>query len=267
MLANLKLDEREVRLDSSELPLSLVDLGLSVAKMALKVTCIDCTGPMMPAFSELLSRPESTEELTEVANDLLDYITKLLKGNNFQVTMYRLLSDAKKECPFSPDYDEAFVTMVYPTTFESTSRDEDVSLVVAVLITMILLIVGISSLIMAKRWFVARRRQKWLETLAAEEVARLIAQQRQQDEKMAALNQVSKSLFMSHEIPALVRYAMPLVILVNVTFFVSGHLSYGGSVVIMATLAGESIVGDSFFDFSMAESILKMWEGKFYDNE
>jgi len=79
---------------------------------------------------------------------------------------------------------------------------------------------------------------------------------------MAVLNQVSKSLFMSHEIPALVRYSMPLIILVNIAFFVSGHLCYGGSVVIMATLAGESIAGDSFFDFSMAESIQKMWEGK-----
>jgi len=39
------------------------------------------------------------------------------------------------------------------------------------------LIVGISALIMAKQWFVGHRHQKWLETLMAEEVAWLIAQQ------------------------------------------------------------------------------------------
>jgi len=77
MLANPELDKRGVRLPGSEIPLSLVDLGLSVAKMVLNVTCIDCTGPTMPAFSELLSQPESIDESTKVTNALLDYVTKL----------------------------------------------------------------------------------------------------------------------------------------------------------------------------------------------
>jgi len=100
-----------------------------------------------------------------------------------------------------------------------------------------------------KTWFVGHRHQKWLETLDAEKVALLIAQQQQQDEKMAALNQASKSLFESHEIPALIQYVIPLIILANIAFFLSGHLSYGGSVVIMATPAGESYVGNIFSTF------------------
>jgi len=81
---------------------------------------------------------------------------------------------------------------------------------------------------------------------------------------MAALNQASKSLFESHEIPALIGYAIPLIIIANIAFFLSGHLSYGGLVVIMATLAGESYVGDNFFDFSMASSVIQMWQGTFF---
>jgi len=154
MLANLELDKRGVRLPGSEIPLSLVDLGLSVAKMVLNGTCIDCTGPTMPAFSELLSQPESIEESTKVANAaLLDYVTKLLEGNYLQVTMDRLVADAKKECPFSPDYEEDFVKPVY-AAFDSPACDEDMSLLMAVFITLMLLVVAILALTLAKQWFV-----------------------------------------------------------------------------------------------------------------
>jgi len=100
--------------------------------------------------------------------------------------------------------------------------------------------------------------------LDAEKVVLLIAQQQHQDEKMAALNQDSKSLCESHEIPTLICYAIPLIIIGNIAFFLSGHLSYGGSVIIMATLAGESYVGNNLFDFSMASSVIQMWQGMFW---
>jgi len=77
MLANLELNKWGVHLPGSEIPLSLVDLGFQLPKMVLNVMCIDCTGPMMLAFSELLSQPEFIDESTKVVNALLDYVTKL----------------------------------------------------------------------------------------------------------------------------------------------------------------------------------------------
>ncbi len=60
-----------------------------------------------------------------------------------------LIADAKKECPFSPDYEEHFVKPVY-AAFDSPAHDKDMLLLVAVFIMLMLLAVAILALTLAK---------------------------------------------------------------------------------------------------------------------
>ncbi len=50
-------------------------------------------------------------------------------------------------------------------------------------------------------------------------------------------------MFLSPEIPLLVRLTMPLIIVGNIGFFMSGHLSLGATVNIEAEIAGEIDLG------------------------
>jgi hypothetical protein len=55
---------------------------------------------------------------------------------------------------------------------------------------------------------------------------------------------------------------MPLVILGNIGFFLSGHLSLGASISIFGSIAGQSFEEDGFFEFSMGKSTIEIWNGK-----
>ena len=52
---------------------------------------------------------------------------------------------------------------------------------------------------------------------------------------------------------------MPIIILGNIGFFLSGHLSLGATVNIEATLGEQSFKVDNFFEFSMLRSTVEIW--------
>ena len=72
-------------------------------------------------------------------------------------------------------------------------------------------------------------------------------------------NDSTESMFRSPDIPTLVRWLMPLIIVANIGFFLSGHLSLGATVNIEAELAGEKFRVEKFFEFSMAKSTVDIW--------
>ena len=69
----------------------------------------------------------------------------------------------------------------------------------------------------------------------------------------------SKSLFRSQNVPCLIRYLVPLLLIVNAALFLSGHLSLGAQVRVKAQVAGETIVLPQVFEFSLAQSTIDMW--------
>ena len=66
-------------------------------------------------------------------------------------------------------------------------------------------------------------------------------------------------MFRSKCIPLWVRLLVPLVLVGNVGLFLSGHLSVGGTVRIDILLAGQRVVIDNFFEFSIAKSTVDLW--------
>jgi hypothetical protein len=109
------------------------------------------------------------------------------------------------------------------------------------------------------RCFVRRRHKKWLGRLPPHQVRRLGRQQDREQEVESELNATTRSMFQSPEIPKFVRWIMPLILLVNIGFFLSGHLNLGATVNIEAELAGEKFRVEKFFEFSMARSTVDIW--------
>jgi hypothetical protein len=259
MLPAPELDKRGVRVEGSEASLSLLQLGLSVAQLAMNVSCIECTGPDMQLLTERLSRPNSVNETTRVANEVLDFVSSLLKGDYLQVAMDRLVSDSRTRCPVSPDFNVNAGPTEY-TPFEDVVLEDSFTFLVAIAITIVVAATTLSIVMLAVRLLVRRRHQKWIGSLPKEKMLLLATEQTNDDDNAEALNESTRSLFLSREVPLFVRLITPIVIVGNIAFFLSGHLSLGGSISIVLTLAGESYVADNFFDFSMAKSVLEMWK-------
>jgi hypothetical protein len=118
----------------------------------------------------------------------------------------------------------------------------------------------VAALVLSIHCFTQRRHKRWLSMLPVEQLEILKQIQRSEDSLKLALNSTTRSMFQSdNEIPFLIRYGMPVIILGNIGLFLSGHLSLGATVNIEAQIAGETISVDKFFEFSMAKSTIDIW--------
>lgn len=252
------LDARGVRLEDSPVPLAIRELIMSVDQMQLNISCIECTSPRMSDFATLLTKPHAVNDTTRVANDILKFVTDLLKGEFLQVTVDRLVADASRQCKTSPQY-EPFSKEPKYKPFEAVQRAESMAFLVAIALTTITIAMTVALIMLSTKMFVRYRHRKWIQAVAAKKVLVMYSAQQERKRWEQMVNAASTGLFFNPAIPMLVRYFIPLVILGNIGFFLSGHLSLGGSVTIILKLAGQSFVADSFFAFSMAKSTVEIW--------
>lgn len=252
------LDSRGLRMKHVEPTASITELAAHVGQLAIKAKCINCSSPRMFELTELLSAEKAQDETTEVANSLLEYVTQLMGGNFVQVQIDRLLNDASRKCPHSPAYDPNATAIEYEP-FEAPEADYTTSYLILLGGVTVAMIVFASTIILAIRCIVRRRHKKWVARLLPHQIKQLARQQREESQKEDRLNVATKSMFKSHDIPCILRWGVPVILLLNIVFFLSGHLSLGATVNIEAQIAGETFTIEKFFEFSIAQSTVDIW--------
>ena len=261
------LNEQGVSVGDNEPNATIVDFVASVAKLYLNVSCVECSSPGVVQLSELLtSSSEAQNDVALLANTLLLQAGDFVEGDLLQVQIDRLLSDASKQCRHSPNYDPNFT--IHGTSpkeerymgFETVEIEDSTTYLMLVGVVTLSLFLLVAALIFSIRWCTRRRHSRWLSTLPIEQTEVLKTIQRNDDSLELALNSTTSSMFQSTEdIPCILRYGMPFVILGNIGLFISGHLNLGATVNIEVNIAGESIKVDQFFEFSMAKSTIDIW--------
>jgi hypothetical protein len=259
-IPNPPLDERGIRLPGYDPTAALEALAISVARMGMNITCIDCTSPDLYEISSLLASPAAIEDATETANMVLDYLSELLGGRFVGVQIDRMLNDAAARCPHSPTFDTTFVASKYSEFDQVEGTEDPVKALIALAGAAIGAILLVAFVIIIVKWIARRRHTRWLKSLPSDQLALILLAQRQDDDKQKVLDHETEAMFRSQDIPWIMRYMMPLTIIGNIAFFLSGHLSLAASVFIVAELAGETIEVAEFYEFSMTKSIFQMWE-------
>ena len=107
---------------------------------------------------------------------------------------------------------------------------------------------------------VTKEHGSWLRSLTEEELCFYYAKQVSVEEKEKQLCQVTDAMIFSDTIPLFVSYFVLCVIVINICLFISGHLSLGATIKADAKLAGDDIIIQDFFQFSIAQSIQQMWD-------
>jgi hypothetical protein len=241
-----KLDAQGIRLPGTDASASLAMIAASVSSLKMNLTCIECTSPKMLKLADLVSAPPAQDEVTRALNGMLDYVGQLAGGAYAQVQIDRILNDAALKCPHSPTYDPNFVKASYQE-LNAPQTKFDISQLIRLAGVAVGLIFASALIIFAVRFVVHRRHKKWLSRLPPHQIRALARQQGKERQGEEGLNATSKSMFTSPEIPLFVRWIMPLVILGNIGFFLTGHLSLGATVQIDADIAGEKFKDDNFF--------------------
>lgn len=130
---------------------------------------------------------------------------------------------------------------------------------IAVIVVMATLLVAVLAVVLTTKLIVRRRNRKWIESIPQKRVNLIWQQQDKEKVQEEELNASTASMVRSTSIPIWLRLAMPIIILGNIAFFLSGHLSLGGSVTITASIAGETFTSNDFYEFSILRSTIEMW--------
>ena len=252
------LNAQGIRADSFEPTAGLSDLEAFIGQLTVKANCTDCSSPRMKEFTDLLSDPEAQSETTDVANALLAYVTQLMGGNFLQVQIDRMLNEAARKCPHSPMYDPN-ATPVYE---DFQAPDATYSFGYLILLTVLALasLLIALTIVFTVKCIVRRRHQKWLTRLPRDQIKNLSYHQKSKQDFEVVLNSSTRSMFQSQDIPRIIRFVIPVVILCNIAFFLSGHLSLGAAVNFEVEVAGEKFAIERFFEFSMARSTMDIWQ-------
>lgn len=222
----------------------------------MEVECFNCTSSGLIEFNELLQQPGVSDDLTEQVSQ---WITELIAtfGDDFlQDQIDNLIYNAPKYCPHSDNLDPNAPPFQFnPAPVISTDDTVYLAYLLAIVIPLVFAVI----LIMGVRTTVHRRHRKWISGLPSERVFLIQQKQEKEDQFETELNEMTNSMFESTEVPLIARYLLPFIVVVNIGFFLSGHLSLGGRAMLDITIAGENFRVDNFYDFSIAQSTLDLW--------
>jgi Paraquat-inducible protein A len=250
------LDVHGLRVDNLAISAALERVEFNLERIALDIQCLKCSSPLLQNISESLA--DTVDDATRSAHNVLDYVKTLLEGEFLQTQVDRLVNEAPMKCPHNSEFVGASISRKYEP-FNNYTESDSLSYFLTLAGTTIGVVLLFAIISYILKFFVRRRNTLWLRSLPSEKIFRIYRHQIHRKEKENQLNEFTSSMFSNSEIPKLVRWLMPLIILANAGFFLSGHLSIGGTVIVKVNFAGQELTIADFFEFSIARSILDLW--------
>ena len=251
------LDEHGFREIDAEPTASLTNLDVVASKLNMELKCHNCTSPALFELGELLKAPGSSEDMTALANRVIKSATGKLGGAFLQDQINRLLVEAPRRCGHNEGFDPDAKPTEYQS-FQSGSTSSSTSFISMMIVILVPLLCIAATAIVVKH-IVRRRQKKWLLTLPSERVFLIQQQQNKRDQEEAEINDLTSSMYRSDTIPYIWRQLVPIIVVVNIAFFLSGHLNKGGRILVNFVFAGETFTIDDFFIFSIGQSTVDMW--------
>jgi hypothetical protein len=251
------LDPSGVRLTNEDVTAGLADFSGSFGDVNLNISCVQCAGPRMTDLTDLLLTTEAQDSFKTTMNDMMDGFLGRMLSDVVQFYVDRMLNEATLLCPHHPNYNPDAV--IEYKQLQTSSQTSDTTFMILFGIVILAMIVLTAVVMVIVRVVVRRRHHRFLSKIPHEQKVRLMHAQARDDTLEKELNAATTSLFQSPEIPFVLRWSMPIILLGSIGLFLSGHLSLGASVNIEVEVAGQIIRVDQFYEFSVANSTIDIW--------
>lgn len=242
MIQSPEMTDTGVRTSNSDFNLALQHLNIVMEGVKLHLECVECSSPLIEELGEIISSDEAGADLTKLSNSLIDYISSMLGGSFLQTEMDRLLADAPKRCPHTAEFISVDAPRTQYRAFEEPDQVKasiDFMIIIASIIASVFLLASLSGIVI---YSVRKIRfKRWLLRLSDEQMVKYKIEMLKNEDRAILLNSDTVSLFRSKLIPVYVRFLIPLLILANIGFFLSGHISLGAKVDINAQIGGEAV--------------------------
>jgi hypothetical protein len=255
-----QLDDRGLRIGDDLVSLAIAEFIGSVSDLHVNISCIACSGPRVSELTELFSGMKDSGDVTDFANGIFNFTTRLINGNFLQIAADRAVNDAKYQCPHSADYDASYARKDY-SAVASSQNESTVSFFLGIVLVSGTLLFIVLAVVLITKFVVRRRHGKWIASLPKSNLLVLHRHQVLKKETNVTLDSSTTSMFRSDSIPVWIRVTVPFVILGNIGFFLSGHLSLAANVSLAITLGGQTFEDEGLFQFSVANSTIEIWKG------
>ena len=255
------LDSKGVRQEGIDPTLALQQLKIVMESIRLQINCVECSSPKIQEMAEILVSDEAVEDISKLANGAINYISGLLGGTFLQVKLDRMLADAAKRCPHNAEFVSVSASNAQYLPFdEPVTSTSKLGMILTFVSILGVLALSVFMLKMFRKVMVSRNYKKWISNFSEDEITDRKKEQLMKIEKQKLIDSETLPMVKNLAIPTYIRFGVPLLIVTNIGFFLSGHLSLGASVDVDAQIGGEVIRIKQLFVFSMAESVLDMWE-------
>ena len=231
--------------------LALSQFDLDWEKISIKMECLDCSSPGIQEMVNLVNNPDSFSD--SFSDGFIHLIQSLLEEDFVQNEIDKLIIDSKTKCPHHVDYGTVPKSLNNEYIVETFSPQETETIIVIISIC-------VSIVVIAMTMKGVKLKQERDINKVMEGKDRNLELNYAVYEIDSVLDSNSEALVCSRDIPLIARVIVPIVVIVNIGFFLSGHLSLGATVLIDINLAGQIVRVDNFFEFSMAKSILDTWD-------
>ena len=238
------------------------------------IKCRTCTSPGFRDLQQTLSTEQASKDLKKLVNDIFDFLSNLVESSVVvQMEINKWVSDSTTRCAIASNgfFPDGSYKDVASLNNVETEDDKPVAVVDgkshATLDYTLFAILGmlIGGMLMCCR--VYNKEKHWQRNLLSldKEIELKNQGKAKEDRQPSPLISAASSLFSSPHVPLFIRIGVPMVLVANGAFFLSGHLSLGALVRVFLNIAGEDVLIPDVFTFSMAQSTIDMWNagGKF----
>ena len=254
------LDANGLRVDNSK-SLDFEELTLVGKKNALSLKCNMCSSAGIESAVKLFRLTSGFLDTTSAVNSLLGVLMGLIGGDGFRVNIDRYLDSSRYQCPSNEAFTSSYTAPDYSSLDRpfSTVPEPANSFIRNFAIVLVFLFAVVLTILIFVRRDKKRRLEAWKMTMTGKQYMLMKSHQRSNQHRDSKLNEETTSMFRAKSIPLIIRILVPIIILVNVGLFLSGHLSLGAQVDLNIGIAGETVTLPRIFDFSLAGSVKDMW--------
>lgn len=215
---------------------------------------------------------------------ILEYGSSLMAGDYLQNVIDKLLNEASSKCPHSQTFQPNFSGIKYDDIDARATSESSYGFLWAILSVVLIMMLVCGLVTTAVKYIKQRSHANWMGQLSSSQIMQLAEEEKYEVRRQKDIDLRMKAMVFSDDcIPTVLRFGMPVIILGNIALFLSGHLSLGGTVNISGSFgeyfsfrelpylssahvalfllkAGQFFDVQGFFEFSMVNSTIEMWQ-------
>ena len=244
----------------------LPKVALAVGSVFADLECVSCSSPGIRELSKTLQTDEAKQDLTTGINKIFNHTIGILQHEDTTKKVNKWVNGANARCyDWMHNTNTSEMKIEQEATLAAERKTKSLQATVAqgeeldamTLGSAVAVVFILAGMCVCCRK--SMRHQKNMVNLQKKIDVQDRIQKRSSKTKTSPLISTSKALWHSDVIPLFVRILIPFLLVTNIGFFMSGHISQGAVIRIVADVAGERVIIPDFVTFSLAQSTIDMW--------